>query len=67
MVDAHHRETVERHVLDEIAERVLHRVEGLEMIEMFGVDIGDDGNIGRQLQEGAVALVGFHHHPFAGP
>ena len=66
MIDAHHGEAVERHVLDEIAERVLHRVEGLEMIEMLGIDIGDDGDIGRQFQERAVALVGFHHHPVAG-
>ena len=66
VVDAHHREAVERHVLDEVAERVLHRVEGLEVIEMFGIDIGDDGDVGRQLEEGAVALVGLDHHPFAG-
>ena len=66
MVDAHHGEAVERHVLDEIAERVLHGLEGLEVVEMLGIDIGDDGDIGRQLEEGAVALVGFHHHPLAG-
>ncbi len=48
MVDAHHREAVERHVLDEVAKCVLHRLEGLEVIEMFGIDIGDDGDIGRQ-------------------
>jgi hypothetical protein len=66
MVDAHHREAVERHVLDKTAERLLHRVEGFEMIEMLGIDIGDDGDVGRQLQEGAVALVGLHHHPVAG-
>ena len=28
MVGAHHREAVERHVLDEGAERLLHRLEG---------------------------------------
>src|SRR6266700_288822 len=65
VIDAHHGETVERHVLDEIAERVLHRFEGLEVIEMLGIDIGDDGDIGRQFQEGAVAFVGLHHHPVA--
>src|SRR5256885_4261252 len=37
-----------------------------EMIEMLRIDIGDDGDVGRQLQEGAVALVGLHHHPVAG-
>ena len=66
MVRAHHREAVERHVLDESAKRLLHRVEGLEVIEMLRVDIGDDGDVGRQLQEGAVGLVGLHHHPVAG-
>ena len=66
MIDAHHGKAVERHVLDEIAERVLHRLERPEVIEMLGIDIGDDGDIGRQLQERAVALVGLHHHPVAG-
>ena len=66
MVDAHHRKAVERHVLDEAAERVLHGLEGLEVVEMLGIDIGDDGDVGRQLQERAVALVGLHHHPVAG-
>ena len=66
MVGAHHREAVERHVLDEGAEGLLHRLEGLEVVEMLGVDVGDDGDVGRQLQEGAVGLVGLDHHPVAG-
>ena len=66
VVGAHHREAVERHVLDEAAERLLHRVEGLEVVEMLGIDIGDDGDVGRQLEEGAVGLVGLDHHPVAG-
>ena len=65
MIGAHHRKSVERHVLDEGAERVLHRVEGLEVVEMLGVDIGDDGDVGRQLEEGAVGFVGLDHHPVA--
>ena len=65
MVDAHHREAVERDVLDEGAEGVLDRVEGAEMVEMLGVDIGDDGDVGGQLQEGAVGFVGLDHHPVA--
>ena len=36
------------------------------MVEMLGVDIGDDGDVGRQLQKRAVALVGLDHHPVAG-
>ena len=37
------------------------------MIEMLGIDIGDDRDVGRQFQEGAVALVGLDHHPVALP
>ena len=66
MIGAHHREAVERHVLDEGAERVLHGVEGLEVVEMLGIDIGDDGDVGRQLEKGAVGFVGLDHHPVAG-
>src|SRR5258708_36513514 len=36
MVDAHHRKTVERHVLDKIAKRVLHGVEGLKWSRCSG-------------------------------
>ena len=66
MIGAHHREAVERDVLDEIVEGVLHRFVGVEVVEVLGIDIGDDGDVGRQLEEGAVGLVGLHHHPVAG-
>ena len=65
MVEAHHGEAVERQVLDQRQKGVLDRVEGLEMVEMLGIDVGDDGDVGRQLEEGAVALVGLDHHPVA--
>ena len=65
MVDAHHREAVERDVLDEGAEGLLHRLEGPVVVEVLGVDVGDDGDVGGQLQEGAVAFVGLDHHPVA--
>jgi hypothetical protein len=65
MVGAHHRKAVERQVLDEGAKRFLYGLESLEMIEMLRIDIGDDGDIGRQLEESAVGLVGLHHHPVA--
>ncbi len=35
------------------------------MVEMLRVDIGDDGDFGRKLEEGAVGLVGLDHHPLA--
>ena len=66
MIGAHHGEAVERHVGDEIDEGLLHGGEGLEVIEVLGVDIGDDGDVGRQLEEGAVGFVGLDHHPVAG-
>ena len=66
MIDAHHGEAVERHVLDESLERILHRFERLEVVEMLRIDVGDDRDVGRQLQERAVALVGLDHHPVAG-
>ena len=65
MVDAHHREAVERDVLDEGAEGLLDRVEGAVVVEVLGVDVGDDRDVGRQLEEGAVGLVGLDHHPVA--
>ena len=33
---------------------------------MFGIDIGDDGDVRRQFEKRAVAFVGLHHHPVAG-
>ncbi len=65
MVEAHHRETIKGQVFDERAEGFLDGVEGLEVIEMLGVDIGDHRDIGWKLEEGAVALVGLDHHPLA--
>ena len=66
MIEAHHREAVEGQIFDECEESFLDRIESLEMIEMFGIDIGDDRDIGRQFEEGSVAFVGLDHHPVAG-
>ena len=65
MVEAHDGEAIEGQILHQGAEGLLHGVEGLEVIEMLGVDIGDDGDVGGQLQEGAVAFIRLHHHPLA--
>ena len=46
-----------------LKERRLDCVIGLEMIEMLGIDIGDDGIVAGQLQEGAVGFVRLDHHP----
>ncbi|QTK78009.1 hypothetical protein AT6N2_C0037 [Agrobacterium tumefaciens] len=65
MIEAHDAETVERYVLDKLPERGAHGIEIAVMVKMFGIDIGDDGDIGRQLQEGAVGFIRLHHHPLA--
>src|SRR5262249_57905635 len=56
MIGAHHGEAVKRHIFDEGTKRLLHRLEGLEMIEMLRVHVGDDGDVGRKLEEGAVGF-----------
>src|SRR5439155_8438847 len=40
MIDAQQRGAIERHILDELDERILHLVEAAIMIEMLGIDIG---------------------------
>src|SRR4029453_5499 len=42
MVDAHDGEAVERHILNELDEGVLGPVERAVMLEMLGIDVGDD-------------------------
>ena len=37
----------------------------LEVVEVLGIDVGDDADLGRQPDEGAVALVGLDDHPLA--
>src|SRR6185437_16585073 len=49
MIRTHDREAVERDVLDKGAERVLHGLKGLEMVQMFRIDVGNNRNVGGQL------------------
>ena len=65
MVDAHHRETVEGHVLDELAVGLLDLLEPAVMLEMLGIDVGDDRDRPVEPKEAAVAFVGLDHHPVA--
>ena len=67
MVDAEQRRAVEGHVLDELDERVLDLLEAAIMIEMLGIDVGDDRDRAVEPQEAAVALVGLDHHPVGAP
>ena len=66
MIEAHDGEAVKRQILDQGEKGLLDRVEGLEVVEVLGIDVGDDRDVGRQLEEGAVAFVGLDHHPVAG-
>ncbi len=66
MVEAHDRETVEGNIFDESAKSLLDRLESSEMVEVFGIDIGDDRDIGGKFKESAVAFVGLDDHPIAG-
>ncbi len=66
MVVAHDGEAVERQVSDQRQKGVLDRVEGLEVVEVLGIDVGDDHDVGRELEERPVALVGLDHHPVPG-
>ena len=47
----------------ELLERRPHGVEGSPVVEVVRFDIGDDGHVRRQRQEGPVALVGLDHQP----
>ena len=49
--------------MDEAFEALLHRFEIAPVIEMFGINVGDDAEGAGQPQEAAVAFIGFHHHP----
>jgi hypothetical protein len=63
MIDAQQGRAVERHVLDELDEGILHAVERAIMFEMLGIDVGDHRDGAVEAQERAVALVRLHHHP----
>ena len=67
MVDAEQGRAVERHILDEFDEGVLHLVERAIMVEMLGIDVGDDRDRPVEPEEAAVALVGLDHHPVRAP
>ena len=65
MVEAQDRRAIEGHVLHELDERVLDPVEAAIMVEMLGIDIGDDRDRAVEPEKAAVAFVGLDHHPFA--
>ncbi len=66
IVDAQHCQAVERQALQELGERRLHAGEIVAVVlQMIGIDVGDDRHQRIQAQEAAVALVGLGHQPLA--
>ncbi len=65
MVEAHHGAAVEGDALDEFLEGPFDGLEVAPVVQMLGIDVGDHRHGGLQIEEGAVALVGLDHHPFA--
>ena len=66
IVDAQHRQPVERQAMQEFGEGFLHlREVAAVVLEMVGVDVGDHRDRGIQAQERAVAFVGFGDQPLA--
>ena len=65
LVEAQDRRAVERHLVDELRERRPDRVEVGVVVEVLGVHRGDHGDGRRELEEGAVRLVGLGHEELA--
>ena len=59
------RRTRPGHRVDEALERGDERVERAVVVEVVGLDVGDDRGFGRELEERAVALVGLDDEPLA--
>jgi hypothetical protein len=49
---------------EELVERGGETREAAVVVEVVGLDVGDDAGFGGELEERAVALVGFDHEPF---
>ncbi len=67
VIGAANRQPIKGNVRHEIKKPLTQRIETAPMFHMFGVDIGDHRNRGRQAVECAVGLVRLDHHPFALP
>ena len=66
VVDAQHRQPVERQPVQEFGERHAHALEiAAVILQMVGVDIGDHRDLRIQAQEAAVAFVCFGDQPVA--
>ena len=43
----------------------MHRLDRAKIIEMLGIDVGDNADLGWKPREGAIAFIGFNDHPLA--
>ncbi len=60
IIDAEHRDAVERQPMQEIRERLAHAIEIARVVlEMIGIDVRDDRDHRRQQQERAVGFIRF--------
>src|SRR3546814_5557050 len=62
VIETEHRGAIKGHILDELDEGGLDRVEAAIMVEMFRIDVGDDRDRAVEAQEAAVALVRSEEH-----
>jgi hypothetical protein len=67
MVEAHHRQPVERDPVREVDERLLQRLDRAVVIEVLGIDVGDDRDGRRQVEERSIRLVRLDDDPLAPP
>lgn len=66
VVDAQHRQPVERQPVQELRKRRLHPCEIASVVlEVIGIDVGHHGDHRIEPQETPVALVGLGHQPVA--
>src|ERR1035437_9431553 len=65
VVEADDGGAVDRHLVDELDEGGADGVERRVVIQMLAIHVGDDGDDGRELEEAAVALIGFDDQEIA--
>ena len=67
MVEANNADTIKRDIGNIAVKGGAQPVKIAIMVEMFGVDIGDNANRRGQAHKCAIALIGFNNHPIALP
>ncbi len=65
IVQAQESRAVKRDFVDELGKRFADFLDAGVMVEMLAIDVGDDRENWRQLQERTIAFVRFHHQKFA--